>query len=114
MKIAEIAETLGLEVMCGRDSLEKEVSGGYTGDLLSDVMGNSREGFLWITRQIHQNIVAVASLKELAGIILINSCQPAQETMEKAEAEKIPILVSDLPAFELSGKVYNLLAEKNS
>jgi hypothetical protein len=109
MKIETIVQALGLEVKCGKDSLDKEVTGGYTGDLLSDVMGNSKEGYIWITRQVHQNIVAVASLKEHAGIILINSCQPTQETLEKAESEKIPIMVSDLPAFEISGKIYNLL-----
>lgn len=113
MKIAELVQALGLEIKCGRDYLGKEVTGGYTGDLLSDVMGNSREGYIWITRQVHQNIVAVASLKEHAGIILINSCQPTQDTLEKAEAEKIPIMVSDLPAFEISGKIYNLLMAKN-
>jgi hypothetical protein len=109
MKIEKIVQTLGLEVKCAKDSLDREVTGGYTGDLLSDVMGNSREGYIWITRQVHQNIVAVASLKEHAGIILINSSEPTQETLEKAEAEKIPIMVSDLPAFEISGKIYNLL-----
>ncbi len=113
MKIEKIAQLLGLEVKAGKDSLDREVTGGYTGDLLSDVMGNSKEGYIWITRQVHQNIVAVASLKEHAGIILINSCQPTKETLEKAEAEKIPILVSDLPAFEISGKIYNLLTAKN-
>jgi serine kinase of HPr protein (carbohydrate metabolism regulator) len=109
MKIETIVQALGLEVKCGKDSLDREITGGYTGDLLSDVMGNSKEGYIWITRQVHQNIVAVASLKEHAGIILINSCQPTQETLEKAESEKIPIMVSDLPAFEISGKIYNLL-----
>jgi hypothetical protein len=113
MKLEKIVQVLGLEVKCGKDHLEKEVTGGYTGDLLSDVMGNSKEGYIWITRQVHQNIVAVASLKEHAGIILINSCQPTQETLEKAEAEKIPIMVSDLPAFEISGKIYNILSAKS-
>lgn len=112
MKIENIVQALGLEVKCGKGHLEKEVTGGYTGDLLSDVMGNSREGYIWITRQVHQNIVAVASLKEHAGIILINSCQPTQDTLAKAEAEAIPIMVSDLPAFEISGKIYNLLTAK--
>jgi len=113
MKINEIAQKLNLEVKSGKDSLDREVTGGYTGDLLSDVMANSKEGYIWVTRQVHQNIVAVASLKEHAGIILINSCQPAKETLEKADAEKIPILVSDLPAFELSGEIYNLLTAKS-
>ena len=112
MKTEKIIEALGLDIRCGKDYLDREVTGGYTGDLLSDVMGNAREGYIWITRQVHQNIVAVASLKELAGIILINSCQPAPDTLEKAEAEKIPIMVSDLPAFEISGKIYNLLTSE--
>jgi hypothetical protein len=61
---------------------------------------------------VHQNIVAVASLKEHAGIILINSSQPTDDTLEKARTEQIPIMVSDLPAFEISGKVFNLLTSK--
>lgn len=113
MKTEKIVQALGLDVKCGKDYLNKEVTGGYTGDLLSDVMGNSKEGYIWITRQVHQNIVAVASLKEHAGIILINSSEPTRETMEKAEAEKIPIMVSDLPAFEISGKLYNLLTSES-
>lgn len=113
MKIIEIVQQLNLEVKAGKDSLDHEVTGGYTGDLLSDVMANSKEGYIWLTRQVHQNIVAVASLKEHAGIILINSCQPNRETLDKANAENIPVLVSDLPAFELSGKIYNLLTTKS-
>ncbi len=81
MKIEDLVQALQLEVKCGKDYLNREVTGGYTGDLLSDVMGNAREGYIWITRQVHQNIVAVASLKELAGIILINSCLPASDTL---------------------------------
>lgn len=113
MKVKEIVEALDLEIKSGKDYLDREISGGYTCDLLSDVMGNAKEGYIWITRQVHQNIVAVACLKELAGIIMINSCQPALDTLEKAEAEKIPILVTDLPAFEISGKIYHLLNAKS-
>jgi len=104
---------LNLKVRSAEDNLKKNISGGYTGDLLSDVMANSHEGDIWITRQVHQNIVAVASLKDHAGIILVNSCEPAQETLEKAAQENIPIMVSDLSAFELSARVYNLLAKKD-
>ncbi|MDD5168234.1 MAG: serine kinase [Syntrophales bacterium] len=88
------------------------IQGGYVGDLLSDVMANSKEGDIWITRQVHQNIVAVASLKEHAGIILVQGCEPAPDTLEKAIKENIPIMVSDLPAFEAIGEVYNLIVAK--
>lgn len=113
MNIERIAKALNLNVLSGSDRMSNAVTGGYTGDLLSDVMANSREGYVWITRQVHQNIVAVATLKEHAGIILVNSCAPAKDTLEKAVRENMPILVSDLTAFELTGKIYNLLnAEK--
>lgn len=113
MNIEAIIKALNLKVRSAEDNLKKNISGGYTGDLLSDVMANSHEGDIWITRQVHQNIVAVASLKDHAGIILVNSCEPAQETLEKAAQENIPIMVSDLSAFELSARVFNLLAQKD-
>ena len=113
MEIGTIAKELNLKVRSASDKLGNTVKGGYTGDLLSDVMANSHEGDIWITRQVHQNIVAVATLKEHAGIILVNSCEPALDTLEKAIQEKIPIMISSLPAFELTGAIYNLLGKKD-
>jgi len=101
MKLKQISEKLGLKNQTPSSSLEADVQGGYISDLLSDVMANSKKGDVWVTLQIHQNTVAVATLKELAGIILINGKQPAQETVKKAEEENVSILTSDLSAFEL-------------
>ena len=72
MKIKEIIEKLQLKALAGQENLDVNVTGGYTSDLLSDVIANSKEGNLWITLQIHQNIIAVARLKDLAGIIIVN------------------------------------------
>ena len=109
MEIGLIASTLELKLVSGADKTNNNATGGYTGDLLSDVMANAREGDIWITRQIHQNIVAVATLKDLAAIVLVNSCEPARDTLEKATKENVIIMVSSLPAFELSGRIFNLL-----
>lgn len=109
MDLESIVKALNLKVRSGNDKLKTEVRGGYAGDLLSDVMGNSKEGSIWVTRQIHQNIVAVASLKDHAGIVLVQGCEPAPDTLEKATKEGIPIMVSDLPSFEVIGKIYNLI-----
>lgn len=111
LDMAHIVKALDLKVRCAGESLTNIVKGGYTGDLLSDVMANTNEGDVWITRQVHQNIVAVASLKEHAGIILINSCEPNPDTLEKADREKIPIMVSNLSAFELSGRIFKLMEQ---
>ena len=108
VKLSELIQKLNLDVRSAKDSLQREVTGGYASDLLSDVLAHSKEGNLWITLQIHQNIAAVASMKDLAGIILVNGREPEQETIEKAEAENIPIMVTEMPTFELVGRLYGL------
>ena len=108
MRLADLVDALGLEVKSGHDSLNREVTGGYASDLLSDVIANSCEGGLWITLQVHLNIVAVATMKELAGVILVNGREPEEDTVRRAETEGVPLMVSRMPAFELVGRLYDL------
>ncbi len=106
MKIKEVIEKLNLEIKTKAADLDGEVTGGYVSDLLSDVIANGREGNIWITLQIHQNIVAVASLKEISAIVIIGGREPEEETIKKAEEERVLILMSKMSAFELVGKLY--------
>jgi hypothetical protein len=108
VKLAEVVQKLDLGVRSAKASLDREIRGGYASDLLSDVLAHAEEGNLWITLQIHQNIVAIASMKNLAGIILVNGREPEPQSVEKAEAEKVVIMVSEMPAFELVGRLYSL------
>ena len=108
MKMGEIVKSCNLQVVCGDKALEKDVTGGYASDLLSDVMANSMKGDIWITLQVHPNIVAVAMLKEIVGIVMINGRKPEEETIKKAQAEGLPIMTTDLPTFEIVGKLYEM------
>ncbi len=108
MKIRDIVKILGLKVISGEKFLEREVTGGYAGDLLSDVLANSKKGYIWVTLQIHKNIIAVASSKELSGIIIFNGRKPEEETMKKAKEEKIPVMISNLLTYEVAGRLYEI------
>ncbi len=109
MKIEEIRRSLGLEEITRLGDDEREVSGGYASDLLSDVMANAGEGDLWITLQTHLNIVAVASMKKVAGVVIVNGRRPDEETVLKAEAEGIPLFLTGMTAYETAGRLYQLL-----
>ena len=111
MKVQELVEKLGLTVLSGANGLDREIDGCYISDLLSDVMGNAMEGDIWITLQTHKNVMAVASLKELACIILVKNLMPNDETIEQSNDEDLPILQTSLPTYEIAGLVYNLLHE---
>jgi len=109
MNVEEIVKVLGLEVYTNCDLVSRNVNGGYVSDLLSDVMGHAKEGEVWITLQSHINVVAIASMKELAAIVLVKGIEPGKEVVEKAEEEGIPLLGTMDDTFTLSGKLFQLL-----
>ena len=108
MNLNDIVENIGLKIKTDNNNLDIEVTRGYSSDLLSDVMAHANEGDLWITMQAHQNIVAVAALKTLSVIILVNNRQPEAATLKKANEENIPIMTTELSTFELIGRLYEL------
>ncbi len=111
MQVKDLIEKMGLKVCSGANGLNREIKGGYTSDLLSDVMGNAKEGDIWVTLQTHKNVMAVASLKEVAAIILVKGFQPDADTLEQSETENIPILSTSEETFDTTGKLYRMLQD---
>lgn len=112
MTLKEVTEKLGWKVVTGNDLLDISITGGYCSDLLSDVMGNAQEGQVWLTIQVHKNIIAVAALKELSAILLVKGLNATEDAIEAAKEEGIAILQTEEAAFETAGKLYNLLNAK--
>lgn len=108
MTLNDLVTRLDLKVFAAGGGLDKPVLGGYASDLLSDVIGHGRKGDLWVTMQVHPNIVAVAVLKDLAAIILVNGREPAPETLEQAGREKVTLLGARAGAFDIAGRLYEL------
>jgi len=106
IKLNDIVQKLNLKVVSG--NLEREISAGYCSDLLSDVIANAQKDNIWITLQTHVNIVAVANLQDLAGIILVNGRVPEEATLKKAKQENITLMLTELQTFEIVGKLYEL------
>ncbi len=108
MKLTKIVDMLGLAVGAGRRGLDVEVSGGYTTDLLSCAMAGAVKGNLWITLQGHLNVVAVASLNDLAGVIVTEGRPVAPDALAKADHEGVPILTTTLTSYEVVGRLWEL------
>ncbi len=109
MKVFDLVEKLELKVVSGKKGLDRQVDGAYVSDLLSDVMGHARENQVWITLQVHQNVMAIASLKDLAAVILVKGFEAAENTIRHSNDEQIPILSTSLSTFEITGKLYEIL-----
>lgn len=98
MTVAQLAERLGLTVFSAPEP-DREVTGGYMGDLLSWVMGRARAGEAWITIMSNQNVAAVAALSDVACVILTEGVLPDPDLLKKAHMQGINLLGTEKSSF---------------
>jgi serine kinase of HPr protein (carbohydrate metabolism regulator) len=72
-------------------------------------MGNADTGMIWITLQTHKNVMAIASLKDLAAVILVKGLVPDPDMAAQSHLENIPVLGSEYQTFELAGRLHALI-----
>ena len=108
MTVEELGRALSLETVVAGDG-GREVTGGYCGDLLSWVMGRAPAGCVWMTVLGNVNAIAVASLADTAGIILVEDAVLDADAKARAEQQEIAVYGTSLPAFETALKIASLL-----
>ncbi len=99
MTVEHFAKEFGYDVLC-MPQPEKNINGGYVGDLLSWVMGKLDEDDAWVTIMSNINIVAVASLADPACIVLAENVLPDNGVVEKALEQGVNILRTNKPSFD--------------
>ena len=105
MNIRELIELTGATNMTPETDPEQEVTCGYTCDLLSWVMAHGAAGMAWVTVQTHMNVIAVASLMEMAAVIIPEDIEMEGPSLEKAKDEEINVLQTPLTAYEICARL---------
>ncbi len=104
MTVNDFAAKQGFGVVAMPDG-EREIKGVYIGDLLSWVMGRAKADDAWITIMSNINIVAVASLADVACIILAEGVTLDASVIETANAKGVNILSAEMPAYEAAMQI---------
>lgn len=104
MTVEKFAEAFEYEVLC-MPQPEKEISGGYAGDLLSWVMGRLSEGEAWVTIMSNVNIIAVATLADPSCIILSENVLPDEDVLTRAQGQGVNLLRSKKTTFEVCSDI---------
>lgn len=108
MTVAALTNALGLVPVAVSDA-ERQVAGGYAGDLLSWVMGRAGKDAAWITIMSNVNVVAVAQLADVSCVILAEGVTLDPGAAAQAESRGVNVLSSGLSTFELCARVRALL-----
>lgn len=108
MTVNGIIEKLGLRVLCQGDE-DREITGGYCGDLLSWVMGRAKSGDCWLTVMGNVNAIAVSVLADCSCIVLTDSAALDEDAKIRAEMQGVWVLSSEENAYSLALKLGGLI-----
>lgn len=110
MTVKELYEKLDLKRLVEGD-FSREVTGGYTGDLLSWVMARLPADAAWFTVMGNVNAIAVASLADASCIVLTDNAGLDEDARQRAEQQEIIVLSSEKNSYELGARLAELLKE---
>lgn len=106
MKLREIKELLGCEVLNGEEQLEEEVSYACACDLMSDVLAFLQQDSVLLTGLVNIQSVRTANIVNSKAIIYVRGKKPDKDTIKLAKDKNIPVLCTNLRLYDASGKLY--------
>lgn len=109
MTVQELIKKDIFKVINSGENLEKTIATPFCCDLLSIAMGKAPENSAWVTVMGNINTLAVATLTEVACIILAEGAVLDSVALEKAKAQKITVLRTEESIFDTALAVYQLL-----
>ena len=104
MKIQELAQRL--ELKAATRPFEREVTGVYISDMVSDVIANAKAGDLLVTAQAHANVIAAANLVDNCAIVITQGKALADDVVKMAEKAEIPVFTTALNRWQLATRLY--------
>ncbi len=106
MQLRQLRDVLQAKVLCGGDHLDRKIEMVCGSDLMSDVLAYINAGSLLLTGLTNPQVVRTAEMAEVAAVCFVRGKQPQAETIELAEARKMPLLTTGLSMFESCGRLY--------
>ncbi|MBU8923424.1 MAG: serine kinase [Bacteroidales bacterium] len=106
MTVKELVEKTSLKSLIEFD--DREISGVFVSDMVSDVMAGAKSGNIWLTIQTHKSIIPAANLVDVSAVIITSGKAIPKETVDLASKHGIALLSTELPTFEIIGKFYGL------
>jgi predicted transcriptional regulator len=114
MKIREIKEILGAELLCGEEYLENDVYSACCSDMMSDVLAYVKDQGLLITGLVNPQVIRTANMMDMVCVVFVRSKMPSDEIVELAKESGIAVMRSNLRAFDACGLLYSAGLSKDN
>lgn len=109
MTVRDLADCGRFSVINLGEGSEREITKPFCCDLLSIAMGRAPEGSAWVTVMGNMNTLAVASLADVACVIMAEGAVLDDAAAQKARQQEITVLATEEPIFDAALTVHGML-----
>ena len=106
MKVKDIVEILGAEVISRDDLLDIEIERAFGSDMMSDVLAFVKEQAVLLTGLVNPQVIRTAEMIDTPCIIFVRGKRPDLKMIEMAEDRDMVLLCTELGMFTACGKLY--------
>ena len=109
---ATVATTLGeVRIAIGADivwcpDLTAPVTGVVAADLMSDVLVDSRPGYVLVTGLANVQVIRTATIADLAGVVFARGKTIPPDVLALAREARMPVFRCQRSLFETAGRLY--------
>jgi len=107
MKISEIRDYLGAELLCGEENLGHEVASACCSDMMSDVLAYVKDQGVLITGLLNSQVIRTANMMDMVCVVFVRSKTPTEDMIELAQECGIVVMRSELRAYDACGLLYS-------
>ncbi|MBQ3393655.1 MAG: hypothetical protein IJG64_00670 [Oscillospiraceae bacterium] len=106
MKIKDIAELLGAEVLTPEISTETEVHTACGSDMMSDVLAFVKNQAVLVTGLNNPQVIRTANMMDMVCVVYVRGKRPDEMSLKLAEEYGICVLTTTTPMFACCGILY--------
>ena len=107
MKISEIKDLLGAEVLCGSENLGTEIHTACGSDMMSDVLAYVKDQAVLLTGLVNAQVIRTAEMMDMKCIVFVRSKRPSQDMIDLAEESGMVVLTTHRRMYEACGILYS-------
>ena len=107
MTIKTIRDLLGAEILCGEESLEKDIHSACGSDMMSDVLAYVKNQAVLLTGLVNPQVIRTAEMMDMRCIVFVRSKAPTADMIALAEESGIVVMTTARRMYEACGMLYN-------
>ena len=106
MIINDVVKILEADVLCGENSLDREVKSACGSDMMSDVLAYVKNQAVLLTGLVNPQVIRTAEMMDMECIVFVRGKRPDDAMISLANDRDMVILCTKIDMFTACGKLY--------